>query len=112
MMEIGNGSGLVAVAIGLISFGIIYNVIIAWTERHGYDEGYTAFEVIIGFAGTLGFVALLDWRVALMCLAAFALSGTPMVIGSWWRHVQARKRAQDLLRRGDDGSSSVAQPGG
>jgi len=109
MNEIGNVSGLVAVAIGMISFGIIYNVIIAWMERHGYNEGYTAFEVVVGVAGTLMFVALLDWRAALTCLAAFAFSGTPMVLGSWWRHVRARRHAQELLRRGDDASTSLAE---
>jgi hypothetical protein len=50
----------------------------------------------------------LDWRAALTCLAAFAFSGTPMVLGSWWRHVRARRHAQELLRRGDDASTSLA----
>ena len=109
MSEIGDYFRLVVAAIGLIVFGIIYNMIIAWTERHGYDEGYTSFEVVIGVAWTLAFVAVVDWRAALISLAAFALSGTPMVLGSWWRHVQARKHAQDLLRRGDDAATGLTE---
>jgi len=35
----------------------------------------------------------LDW-------GKVAASGFWMVVGSWWRHVRARRRAQDALRQG------------
>ena len=106
---IGSASGLVAAGFGLLLFGIAYNWLVSWMQNNGYDEGYTAVLVVIGNGVTLAIVALLDWRAALTCLAAFAFSGTPMVLGSWWRHVRVRRHAQDLLRRGDDASTSLAE---
>jgi hypothetical protein len=98
MSEIGLDSGFIPVAIGLLVFGTIYNLVVAWMERNGYDEGYTAIMVVVGVLVTLGGLAMVDWRAAALTVVAFACSGTPMVLGSWWRHAQARKRAQDELR--------------
>jgi hypothetical protein len=102
MMEIWSVSGWVwsLIGMGLLLFGIGYNCLVAWLEAQGYDEGYTALLVVGGVLVTLGGVALVDWRAAALVLAAFMLSGTPMVMGGWWRHVRARKRAQDALREG------------
>jgi uncharacterized membrane protein len=110
MNEIGNVSVWIAVGFGLAMFGIAYNAVIAWTQAHGYDEGYTSFEVVVGVIGTLGFVAMVNWLAALIVLVGFTFSGTPMIIGSWWRHVQARRRAQEMLR--NDAGSGVAERGG
>lgn len=82
----------------LFAFGLLYNALVAWLERHGYDEGYTAILVVFGAAITLLGVAVIDWRAALLAFGAFASSGFWMVVGSWWRHVQARSRSQKLLR--------------
>ena len=100
-MNIGSGSGWIRVGIGLIIFGVGYNALVAWLERQGYDEGYTAFLVVGGVLVTLVAVALVNWQAAMLVLAAFTLSGTPMIMGGWWRHVRARKHAQELLRRGE-----------
>jgi len=102
MMQIGSVSGWVwaVVGMGLLLFGIGYNWPVAWLEAQGYDEGYTALLVVGGVLVTLGGVALVDWQAAALTLAAFMLSGTPMVLGGWWRHVRARKHAQDALRGG------------
>ncbi len=105
MSEIGSVSGLVVAASGLLLFGCLYNWLVSWMESNGYDEGYTALLVVIGNGVTLGVVALIDWRAALLAGWAFACSGLPMVIGGWWRHVQARRRGQDLIRRGDDATA-------
>lgn len=88
-----------AVLLALIVFGVFYNAVVAWLIHHGYDEGYTWAIVAAGVAVTLLGVAAIDVRAALLSLAAFIASGLPMAIGSWWRHVQARKagqRAQQL----------------
>jgi predicted tellurium resistance membrane protein TerC len=83
---------------GLFVFGFLYNLLIGWLERRGYDEGYTALLVVIGVAVTLVAYSFMDVVPAIEMALAFAASGFWMVIGSWWRHVQARRRAQDLLR--------------
>lgn len=82
----------------LFVFGFFYNLLIGWLERNGYDEGYTAILVVVGVGVTVAAYAVLDVIAALEIVLAFSASGFWMVIGSWWRHVQARRRAQDLLR--------------
>jgi len=84
----------------LFVFGLAYNGLVAWCESEGYAEGYTAILVAFGTLVTLLGVAVVDWRAALLALGAFFASGFWMVVGSWWRHVQARRRAQDLAREG------------
>lgn len=101
-MTIGQGSGWIPVmAAILFLFGFVYDRIVSWMERNGYDEGYTAILVVVGTLVTLGGVALVDWRAATLALGAFAFSGFWMVVGSWWRHVQARRRGQQAIRRGE-----------
>lgn len=85
----------------LFVFGALYNALVSWMERRGYEEGYVALLVVVGVLATLAGVAALDVWAALLALGAFAASGFWMVVGSWWRHVQARRRAQDLARRGE-----------
>jgi predicted tellurium resistance membrane protein TerC len=82
----------------LFVFGFLYNLLIGWLERRGYDEGYTALLVVVGVAVTLIAYSFMDIVPTIEMALAFAASGFWMVIGSWWRHVQARKHAQDLLR--------------
>ena len=98
MSEIGTSSSVIRVLIGLLIFGVLYNWAVEWLECRGYDEGYTSFLVVVGVLVTLVGVALLDWQAALLTVVAFVCSGVPMILGSWWRHVQARRRAQDELR--------------
>lgn len=99
---IGNDSGAIRVLVvyaTLFIFGFIYNLVVQWLERKGYDEGYTAIFVVIGTLVTLGGVAALDWVAALLALGAFCASGFWMVVGSWWRYVQARRAGQEAQRR-------------
>lgn len=100
MTEIGLDWGKVAVVYGtLFVGGYAYNALVAWLERMGYDEGYTALLVVAGTLFTLIGVAVIYWQGALLTLGAFAASGFWMVVGSWWRHVRARRRAQDAVRQ-------------
>jgi hypothetical protein len=78
--------------------GFGYNALVSYLERRGYDDGFTAPLVVVGVLFTIGGVALVDWRAALLTLGAFAASGFWMVIGSWWRHVTARRHSQEALR--------------
>ena len=101
-MKIGQDYGWIPVmAAILFVFGFGYDKIVAWMEKNGYDEGYTALLVVVGTLVTLGGVALVDWRAAALGLGAFSCSGLFMVLGSWWRHVQKRKRGQHRLRKGE-----------
>lgn len=82
-------------------FGVGYNTFVGWLHRHGYNEGYTWAEVIIGVAGTLlllGGLLLATGQSLLPVLLAFALfaaSGLPMAAGDIWRYAQARREHED-----------------
>jgi ABC-type transport system involved in cytochrome c biogenesis permease subunit len=83
----------------LVIFGVLYNAVVAWLIHHGYDEGYTWALVTVGVAVTLCGIAIIDPDAALLALACFSASGLPMAIGSWWRHVQARRAGQQAQRK-------------
>jgi hypothetical protein len=105
---IGTDWGTIWVVFGaLFAFGYLYNLVVAWLERHGYDEGYTAMLVVGGSLATLAGVAVINWRAAALALGAFASSGFWMVVGSWWRHVRRRQRSQEALL--DDGTTGMAE---
>lgn len=101
-------SQTLAVVLGLALFGILYNALIGWMERKRALEGYTAYAVALGTVVTLGGVALLDFRAAAISLLGFIASGFPMILGSSWRYIDARKRERDYERQ----TSRVAVPGG
>lgn len=88
---------ILQVSCSLIAVGFAYNIIIAWLERNGYDEGYVALEVVVGVLFTLGGIACIDLNAAILALGAFSCSGLFMILGSWYRHVAKRKREQRLL---------------
>lgn len=75
-----------------------YNAVIAWAEGKKYLEGHTAYAVALGVAFSLApfvwFESVKLWWI----YAGFVASGTPMMIGSWWRHVTARELDQKALR--------------
>lgn len=96
---IGENWGTIAAVFGvLFVFGYLYDRLVEWLERNGYDEGYTAMLVVVGTGVTLVGVAIVDWQAAFLALGGFACSGFWMVMGSWWRHVRRRKRSQDEQR--------------
>lgn len=96
-------SSLLAGGLFLILFGIGYNTVVTHLERRKLSEGYTAILVAVGVIITLGIVAIFDWLGALIALGAFACSGSPMIAGSIYRHMQARaaeqKRVVDDVRQ-------------
>jgi len=98
-MELG-GWDLVAVMTGLLLFGIVYNAFVAWLERRGHDQGYTALLVVAGTLVTLlGAAVIIGLEDALVVLACFAASGLPMIVGSIARHVQERAKMWDEAKR-------------
>ena len=83
----------VAVLAGLALFGCAYNRWVERLEREGSDRGYMGFIVAFGCAVTIAGYALItgSLALALVLLACFVASGTPMIVGSVGRHLQARK---------------------
>ena len=91
---------MLAVLVGLLLFGVFYNAFVEYLERSGRDRGYTAFLVVGGTLVTVaGSAVVIGVTAAGFVLLCFAASGLPMVIGSGWRHVQARAAEEDELRR-------------
>lgn len=88
-----------AILAALVFFGIAYNGWIAQMGRR--KDGYAGLLVAAGVIVTLLGVALIDWRAAALCLAAFVASGTPMLIGDILRSIQEREEAArfDRIRR-------------
>jgi uncharacterized membrane protein len=96
-MEMGDVRDLVIVLMTLLGFGAVYNQLVAWLENQEGEEGYTAFLVVGGTLVTLaGAAVLVGLEAALVVLACFAASGTPMVLGSAWRYIQERQKDRDL----------------
>lgn len=86
--------GLVLLALCL--FGMIFATFVWFLGRR--KEGYTAFLVAGGVLVTLAGVAVIDWRAAVLTLACFTASGTPMIIGSVAQYVWKREQEQLAIR--------------
>lgn len=97
--EIGlNWGVLAAIYMFLLLFGIVFNLFTAWVERRGYARGYVSLLVVVGVAVTVGMTAVVSLPFALITAGAFVASGTPMIVGSVWRHVTERERHLQALR--------------
>ena len=84
----------------LFAFGWLYNWAVAKAEREGYAEGYMGYIVAAGVAITLlPFAFIPDPVVIWWVYGAFVASGVPMILGSMWRHIQARKAEQNDERQ-------------
>lgn len=92
-------STLLLIYLFLLAFGILYNLVIAWLDTHGYLEGYTSLAVVAGVLVTLAGLAIILPLAALIALGAFAASGIPVIIGSIWRHVRNREQDQTDVRQ-------------
>lgn len=91
-------TGIVALYLLLVMFGIGYNLLIAWLEEKHYLNGYTSLAVVVGVLVTVGMTAVISWQFALITAGAFLASGTPMILGSTWRHIRERERELERLR--------------
>ena len=93
---------LLAVFLGLIIFGTIYNQVVAWLEARKFAEGYMGFIVAGGVIITLLGVAIVSLPASLIALVAFFASGIPMILGSVFRYARRREQAQlDLISKVD-----------
>lgn len=85
------------VAFALLMFGAYYDSLM--TRLADHKDPYISIFVAGGVAVTLGLIAVIDWRAAVLALGAFACSGLPMVAGSIRRNMERQKQAIDDLRR-------------
>ena len=90
---------ILAVFLGLVLFGLLFNQFVAWLERRGYAEGFMGLIVALGVICTLFGIALISVPAALIALVGFCASGIPMILGSLIRYARKRERVQKLLRR-------------
>lgn len=80
---------VVAAALGLVSFGLLYAWAVNRLERQGYMENRSSWFVAFGSLVTIAVRCLImpvgESRLALMAhtILAFAFSGTPMMVGQW-----------------------------
>lgn len=85
------------VAFALVMFGAYYDSLM--TRLADHKDPYISIFVAGGVAVTLGLIAVIDWRAAVLALGAFACSGLPMVAGSIRRNMERQRQALDDLRR-------------
>lgn len=97
---------LAAVYLALLIFGIVFNQITEWAEKRGYAQGYLSLFVSFGVGMTVLATAIISPLFALITLGAFVASGTPMILGSIWRHVRNREREIEALRKEAHGDTS------
>lgn len=109
--EMSNDAVTILVLVGLVAFGVLYNLLVAKAEQT--ETGYTAFLVVGGVVVTVAATApLIGWQAAMMVGLAFVASGLPMVIGSMARYVKRTQAEHQALRAearramGDDGHAS------
>jgi MFS family permease len=83
----------------LVGFGVGYNALVDWLERHGYDRGMTSLLVVAGTGITLlAFVPIYGWRIVGGLIAGFGASGAPMIIGSLQRYIKERAHSEKQHR--------------
>lgn len=90
---------LAVVYAALFFFGILYSLGVGWVMSQGYAEGYMGLIVALGVGLTLAPFTLLGPVNIWWVYGAFCASGAPMIVGSIWRHVSARKREQENERQ-------------
>ncbi len=94
----GQPSVILPVLIGLLLFGILFNLFVAWLGIR--QRGYTALLVVIGVSVTLiAAIPVVGLESALFIGLAFACSGLPMILGDIWRAIRERERAEQLSRQ-------------
>lgn len=90
---------ILAVILGLVIFGLLFNQLVSWLEKRGYAEGFMGLIVSLGVISTLLWVALISVPAALIALVGFCASGIPMILGSLIRYARKRERVQKLFTR-------------
>lgn len=79
--------------IALLTFGILYNFLVGWMEKHHYTEGYTSFLVAVGVIATLLLILpIIGLTVFVILAIAFTCTGIFMIIGHVGRYMRDRRQ--------------------
>lgn len=79
-------------------FGLAYNWFVAYLEKRGGAEAYTAFLVAAGVLVTLALaMPLVGLNNVLIILIFFALTGLPMMIGSASRYLKKKEQGRRMF---------------
>lgn len=89
---------IMAVLLGLILFGIVYNLAVDFLASRRYSEGFMSILVALGVFCTLVGISFISWPMAMIALLCFAASGLPMMVGSIARYVRKRAKEQELYK--------------
>lgn len=87
---------IVILLFALFMFGWAFNALVGWLDER--KDGYTSLLVAAGVLITLGGVAMIDWRAAVLCLICFTASGGPMILGDIGRAIRKREAAMRMMR--------------
>lgn len=74
----------IGIALALFLFGYFYNRAL---DNMSERRGRTAFFVVGGTLFTLGMIAILSWKAAVLALCAFAIDGAWMIMGDVTRAI-------------------------
>ncbi len=89
------GTTTIIILITLVVFGIAYNHGVALLGNR--QRGFTSILVALGVLVTLTGIYAIDPQSAIITLAAFTASGTPMIIGSIARYTAKRHAEETRL---------------
>jgi hypothetical protein len=85
-----------SVLFGLFFAGVAYNFFVDKLDER--KVGYLAPLVVGGVILTLIGMAFVSWQSALLALACFVVTGTPMYIGEAVRNIRKREKALNIQR--------------
>lgn len=88
---ISDGNEYTYAIIGLFVFSLVYNFLVDWLEKQGWERGITSLLVAAGSAVTLlPIIWLAGWPLFFDIIGLFAASGTVMIVGSLHRYFRER----------------------
>lgn len=97
---------LIGVLVVLFLASILYAILLQWSERRwGFVSAYTWLTVVVGVAYTLGGLAFLNWRAAVLALIVFSVSSVPIIARSIINDLAERNERLDLLEKRGNGDS-------
>lgn len=97
--QLGNEPVLALVIILETIFGLFYAWFVDWLKREGRERGYAAFLVVGGNFFTIVLaIPVIGVMGALIVLAAFVLTGLPMILITTYRHTEDNKKQRQAER--------------